>query len=183
MLSSEDQAFLFSTARQSIEYGLSFRKALLPSVRELANHLTAIRATFVTLKLKQDLRGCIGTTRAIEPLIVSVANNAFSAAFHDPRFDPLNKTEFPHIRLGISVLTEPEPIDFTAESDLVAQLVAGVDGLIIEKEERKATFLPSVWETLQNPEDFLFHLKHKACLAHGQTIEKAWRYRSEYYEE
>lgn len=183
MLSSEDQSFLFATARQSIESGLSSRKALLPATRELANNLTAIRATFVTLKLRRKLRGCIGTTQAIEPLVVSVANNAFSAAFRDPRFDPLDRTEYPQIRLGISILTEPEPIDFTSETDLLKQLVAGVDGLIIEREELKATFLPSVWESLQNPEDFLSQLKHKACLAPGQPIKKAWRYRSEYYEE
>jgi len=183
MLSSEDQSFLFSTARQSIEYGLTSRKALIPATGELATNLTAVRATFVTLKLMRNLRGCIGTTHAIEPLVISVANNAFGAAFRDPRFEPLDRMEYPQIRLGISILTKPEPIDFTSESDLLSQLVAGVDGLIIERSDCKATFLPSVWESLQNPDDFLSHLKHKACLAPGQTIERAWRYRSEYYEE
>lgn len=178
MLSIEHQTRLLTTARISIRHGLEKSAGLQLSVDDYPESLREIRATFVTLKIANQLRGCIGTTEAIAPLVVSVSDNAFASAFRDPRFQPLTHDEFNLVHIGISILTPNTPVAFTCEYDLFAQLRPGVDGLIIEKNNYRATFLPSVWEQLPNPEDFLRQLKLKAGMHLDQSPERAWVYQS-----
>jgi len=122
------------------------------------------RATFVTLNINSELRGCIGTLEAHEPLVIDVANNARSAAFHDPRFEPLTQAEFERLQIHISILGIPEPMEFNSEQNLIEQLQPGIDGLILSAAGRRGTFLPSVWESLKTSEEFFKHLKLKAGL-------------------
>jgi hypothetical protein len=68
------------------------------------------------------------------------------------------------LHIHISVLSPPQPLAFESEQDLLAQLRPGVDGLILEERYARGTFLPSVWEQLPEPLDFLRHLKRKAGL-------------------
>ena len=173
---------LLSTARDSILYGLTHHQPLPVRVEDYQEPLRALRATFVTLHDQKGLRGCIGTTQAVAALIVSVADNAFAAAFRDPRFKPLITAEAGAIHISVSILTPATPMTFTGEDDLLAQLQPSVDGLIIEYSGRKATFLPSVWDSLPRPEDFLRQLKLKAGMPLGQTPNRAWRYETEMIE-
>ncbi len=122
-------------------------------------------ASFVTLTLDGRLRGCIGTLRAHRPLLDDVRANARAAAFRDPRFPPLAANELDRVDIEVSVLTPPEPMAFTDEADLLAQLVPHVDGVVFEASERRATFLPQVWRHLPEPADFLAALKRKAGVA------------------
>ena len=170
---------LLSTARESMRYGLLHNKSLPVQVEEYPEPLRAARATFVTLHNPSGLRGCIGTTIAMAPLIVSTSDNAYAAAFRDPRFKPLTESEFADIHLSISILTPSEQMLFTSETELLAQLRPGIDGLIIERHTRKATFLPSVWSSLKKPEDFLYQLKLKAGMFPDQAPVRAWRYQTE----
>ena len=170
---------LLSTAHDSIRHGLLQQRSLPVIVENYPEPLRELRATFVTLHNRAGLRGCIGTTTAVAPLIVSVSDNAFAAAFRDPRFKPLAEPEFDDIHLSLSILTPGEEITFTSETDLLAQLRPGIDGLIIERHIRKATFLPSVWSSLRKPEDFLHQLKLKAGILPDQTPLRAWRYQTE----
>ena len=101
---------------------------------------------------------------AVRPLARDVAENAFSAAFRDNRFPPLAADEFDDLELHISILSPPEPMTFRSEQDLIAQIRPEIDGLILEEGLRRGTFLPSVWESLPNPHQFLKHLKQKAGL-------------------
>ena len=94
-----------------------------------------------------------------------MCDNAYKAAFRDPRFPPLNGPEWERVELSISLLTSPVAMTFTDQADLLAQLRPGIDGLIIEDQGRRALFLPSVWEQLPGKADFLAHLKRKAGLA------------------
>ncbi len=144
---------------------------------ELAEH----RATFVTLHKHHQLRGCIGMLEAVRPLAKDIAENAFLAAFRDPRFPPLSDDELGDLDIHLSILTPAEPVAFTSEQDLITQLQPGVDGLILEEGRRRGTFLPSVWEQLPEPEQFLRHLKQKAGLAPDYWSEniKIYRYRTE----
>lgn len=121
-------------------------------------------AAFVTLKKNDQLRGCIGSLSAYRPLCDDIAENAFAAAFRDPRFSSVTDTELDDIELSISVLTPPEMVIFTSEQDLIAQLRPGVDGLIMTEGGNRGTFLPSVWENCPQAESFLNHLKMKAGL-------------------
>ncbi len=121
-------------------------------------------ASFVTLHRADDLRGCIGSLKAERALFLDVTQNAAAAAFRDPRFDPLTKEELPDIALSVSVLSSFEELAFRSEDELIGQLVPGVTGLVLFQGEKQATFLPSVWEVLPDPADFLMRLKHKAGL-------------------
>jgi AmmeMemoRadiSam system protein A len=124
-------------------------------------------ATFVTLRQSGRLRGCVGSLRAIRPLGVDVRENAIAAAFRDPRFAPLAVAEFEATSVEVSLLSEGERIESAREEDLVACLRPGVDGLILEYDGRRATFLPQVWEVLADPREFVAALKLKAGLPEG----------------
>ncbi|MBK7791701.1 MAG: AmmeMemoRadiSam system protein B [Betaproteobacteria bacterium] len=122
-------------------------------------------ATFVTLTQRGELRGCIGSLEPRRRLDVDVRENAVAAAFLDPRFSPLRRHEFDAVVVEVSLLGRSEPLAFDDEAELLAQLLPGRDGLIIEHQGRRATFLPQVWDALPAPEDFLVALKRKAGLA------------------
>jgi AmmeMemoRadiSam system protein A len=119
----------------------------------------------VTLEIGGELRGCIGTLKARRPLVVEVAHMARAAAMEDPRFPPLARAELGAVQISISVLSVPAPLEFASEADLLAKLRPGVDGLILREGYRSGTFLPSVWDKLPAPADFLRQLKRKAGLA------------------
>jgi AmmeMemoRadiSam system protein A len=121
-------------------------------------------ASFVTLTSQERLRGCIGTLRAARTLLEDVRHNAVAAAFHDPRFKPLTRDEYETIAVEISVLSPLMPMRFRDESDALAQLRVGVDGLVFEYGHHRSTFLPQVWEAYREPAEFLGHLKYKAGL-------------------
>jgi uncharacterized protein len=121
-------------------------------------------ATFVTLTQDGHLRGCIGSLEAHRPLEVDVRANARAAAFGDPRFSPLRPAELQRTRVEVSLLAPAERIDFTDESDAIAKLRPGIDGVILEWNGKRGTFLPQVWENLREPHLFLNLLKQKAGL-------------------
>jgi len=120
--------------------------------------------TFVTLTLKGQLRGCIGNMNTTLNLRDGVRQNAISAAFHDPRFSPLTEAELDDVHIEISILTDPRPLDYSGGDDLVQKLRPNVDGVIISKGRKQATFLPQVWKQLPRPDDFLSRLCMKAGL-------------------
>jgi hypothetical protein len=176
-LAAEDRATLLRVAHRSIEQGLQQGRALLPDPTDYAASLSPLRATFVTLEIAGRLRGCIGTLEARAPLVVDVAEHAFAAAFEDPRFPPVDRDELPQLAIHISILSPAAPIVFQDERHLLTQLRPGIDGLILRFGQRRATFLPSVWESLSEPVDFLSHLKQKAGLppdfwADGVEVER-----------
>ncbi|MEW6764244.1 MAG: AmmeMemoRadiSam system protein A [Pseudomonadota bacterium] len=169
---------LIDLARESISHGLEHHRALPVRVDE---HPAAWReegACFVTLNTRGQLRGCIGNLRATRPLVQDVAENAFNAAFHDPRFPPLRLAELAALDIHISILGAPERMAVTSEAELLDRLRPGQDGLIIEAGGRRATFLPSVWQQLPGVEDFVMHLRLKAGLPPSGWLwdMQAWRY-------
>ena len=164
MLSEQDKKTLLTVARDSIEHGLDANQPLKVISAEYSHSLQENGAAFVTLTIKQQLRGCIGSLQAYQPLVKDVAEHAFDAAFKDPRFSPLSIAEFDAVHIHIEVLNPSQPIHFNSEQDLLNQLQPGVDGLILSENFHKGTFLPTVWESLPVPEDFLAHLKQKAGL-------------------
>jgi len=154
---------LLELAHQSIEHGLRKTRFDLRA-EDYPEPLRARRASFVTLHVEGALRGCIGTLEARAPLVEDVAENARAAAFRDPRFPVLRHAELSCLDVHISVLGRPETLRFESERDLISQLRPGVDGLILEESGRRGTFLPSVWEQLPQPAEFLRQLKRKAGL-------------------
>lgn len=164
MLGPKEQHYLLQLARRSIRHGLDTGRPALVE-EDAPDTLREHGAAFVTLHKQGQLRGCIGTLEAYRPLVEDVAAHAFDAAFRDPRFPPVSADEFDALHIHIEVLNPAEPISFNSEADLLAQLRPGVDGLILSEGNRRGTFLPTVWESLTTPEEFLANLKLKAGLS------------------
>jgi uncharacterized protein len=172
---------LLELARASIDSALQ-RGELVPYSREpMHAELHRPAASFVTLRIGDDLRGCCGTVEASRPLCEDVWSNAWAAAFADPRFPPLTIDEWLDTRLQISVLSEPARCDVGSEAELLEVLRPGIDGLVLQHGARRGTFLPAVWEQLPAPADFVRHLKMKA----GWPVNfwpadmQVWRYTTE----
>ena len=176
---------LLRLARGSIDYGLVHGKPLPVDCEALPPSLAETRATFTTLHAEGKLRGCCGTLEASQPLARDVVHSAFQAAFHDPRFDPVGKDEVEAISLEISVLSPMEMMTVADEADLLGQLTPGVDGLVLIEGWRRATFLPKVWESLPDPQQFLAQLKVKSGLPGNYWSERLEfrRYRTTSYAE
>ena len=121
-------------------------------------------ATFVTLMKNGELRGCIGSLQPARALALDVAENALAAAFRDPRFPALTAAEWPQCSVEVSLLSTSKPIRFADEADLLVQIRPGEDGLILEAEGKRATFLPQVWESVPDKRAFLDQLLRKAGL-------------------
>lgn len=181
-LNKAQQQQMLTLAKRSIEHGLQTGSPLPIKLEDYPPELSERRATFVTLTINGELRGCIGMLEAVRPLVRDIAANAFAAAFRDPRFAPLSAEELEQLTIHISILSPSEPVAFTSEADLIRQLRPFVDGLILEEGALRGTFLPSVWESLPNPADFLRHLKQKAGLPPGYWSDtlKIYRYSTEY---
>ena len=121
-------------------------------------------ACFITLKQKDNLRGCIGTLEAHRTLLQDVKHNANAAAFHDSRFSPLTSEELDITEIEISLLSAVQALRFSNEQEALAQLRPGVDGVVFEFGQHRSTFLPQVWQQLADTGDFIAHLKAKAGL-------------------
>ncbi len=155
---------LLRVALTSIGHGLDHGAPLGVDPAGYPRALRAKHASFVTLKVEGALRGCIGRARACNPLVADVAANAYAAAFEDDRFAAFTADEIDGVDVTVSVLGDPEPLQFASEAELLATLRPGIDGVILECGSRRALFLPDVWETLPKPRDFLAQLKVKAGL-------------------
>jgi AmmeMemoRadiSam system protein A len=142
-----------------------------------ASWLEERRATFVTLRQDGELRGCIGSLEPRRALGQDVAENAIASAFSDPRFGPLAEHELDRIEIEVSLLSLASQIDFASHDELVAGLVPEQDGVILAHGERRATFLPQVWEQVPHPREFLAQLKRKAGLAPDFPTERCLVYR------
>ena len=118
-------------------------------------------ATFVTLTLNKQLRGCIGSLQAHRPLLDDLISNANAAAFEDPRFYELTRDEFKKVKIEISILSTPVEVIYTNIEDLKSKIKPNIHGVILQKDGRKSTFLPQVWEQLSTFEEFFSHLCHK----------------------
>jgi AmmeMemoRadiSam system protein A len=151
-------------AKNAIIHGLEFCEPVEVDHRPFPSTLLEHKATFVTLNLKDKLRGCMGNLVANEALVDSVASNTFKAAFQDPRFPGLEPEEIKQLSIQISVLSDIHAIDADCEQALVEQLVPHVDGVILREGIRSSTFLPDVWKKIPTAEEFIKELKRKAGL-------------------
>lgn len=163
-LTPSQRALALTLAERSIAYGVKHHRA--PELDALGEDVpeSPHRATFVTIHLHGALKGCIGKLEAIQPLYSDIVENAYKAAFEDPRFPPLTADQLSGITIHISILSPVEPVPIDDESSLWEHVEPHRHGLLIEAGHHRATFLPSVWAQCPKPEEFLAHLKHKAGL-------------------
>jgi AmmeMemoRadiSam system protein A len=158
---------LLDIADRAIVDGLRNLRPTVPVPDELPDELRHPVGTFVTLNVQGELNGCIGSIETDEPLGVSVARHAWSAAFTDPRLPALRWIDYERLDIEISILSPLTPVAAPSREALLGVLEPGVDGLLIAAGSRRAVFLPSVWEQLPSASTFLAHLFHKAGLAPG----------------
>lgn len=164
-LTKAEQIELKNLARQVIVNALEQHKFILPA-QPKSKTLQQVAATFVTLYRDNELRGCIGCYESDQPLWQGVCQYAYSSAFEDYRFPPLQKSELTSLHIEISILSELVAIENKGEQALLATLVPNVDGLLLKEStlygaEHSAIFLPSVWRSLTSAESFVLALKQK----------------------
>jgi AmmeMemoRadiSam system protein A len=188
-MSMERGTTLLILARNAIAQDLGVQQQARQQAYTDATWLDIPGASFVTLTQNGDLRGCIGSLEACRPLRADVAANARAAAFSDPRFQPLTLEDYQTVQIEVSVLSPAVPLRFDSEQHALTQLRPGLDGIVLEYGRRRSTFLPQVWEQLNEPHIFMAYLKQKAGLSpdfwHADlklsrySVEK-WRERNEH---
>ena len=177
-LTNRERETLHQAASGSLRHGLSRGRPPPVEIHGYPERLRTKRACFVTLKLGQDLRGCVGSVRPVRPLIEDAIYNAYAAGFDDSRFPPLEEDELGALIIGISILGPLEAMAPGSEAELVAALRPNEDGLVLEEGERRGVFLPQVWDTLPEAADFVRQLKVKAGLSadHWSDSIEAFRF-------
>ena len=185
-LTPDQEGYLLKLARNTLEknYADGSVKTMNPST--LDAKLTKITGAFVTLNKDGQLRGCIGHILPQKPLYQAVIENSLNAALKDSRFAPVTQDELQEIHIDISVLTPPEPLEFSSPEDLKRKLVPGRDGVVVKYHGRQSTFLPQVWDQLPDKDDFLSRL----CTKQGSPAD-CWKkpdvkidvYRAQVFEE
>jgi AmmeMemoRadiSam system protein A len=158
LLTPEEKQILLRLAREALECGVKEEKLPILDLNALSPHLRENGASFVTLTVAGDLRGCIGALEAYQPLAEDVREHAVAAALQDPRFPPVQLSELNGIRIEVSRLTEPVELEYSSGEDLLLKLRPHVDGVILRDGFRRATFLPQVWEKIPDPVQFLQNL-------------------------
>ncbi|MFN2182815.1 MAG: AmmeMemoRadiSam system protein A [Anaerolineae bacterium] len=169
-LTDEEKKTLLRLARSSLEAGVRGQQASPIPASELSPRLRDPGASFATLTINGQLRGCIGALEPYQSLADDVREHALAAALEDPRFPPVRPEELGYIQVEISRLTLPEPMEYTDANDLLSQLHPNIDGVILRDGMRRATFLPQVWEKIPDKETFLDNL----CMKMGSAPD-TWR--------
>lgn len=159
---------LLKLAHDSIKAGLTGTEYNFSEQELVSDKLKTKSACFVTLTIDGELRGCIGHLIPVQELYKDVIENAQAAAFSDPRFPALSEDEFERIEIEISVLSTPKTLEYKSPAELLGYLRNNKPGLIISKGYAQATFLPSVWDEINSPEEFLTQLCSKAGLAEDE---------------
>ena len=162
-LSTEARSILLGLARRSVD-AAARGKPITPDFAEVAGvpEILQPRACFVTLHSEGELRGCIGQLVARQPLWEAAMTNAQRAAVSDSRFTPVRPEELASLRIEISVLTPPKPLEFGSPEDLLGKLRPGIDGVVLHLGGSMSTFLPQVWEELPDRRRFMEQLARKA---------------------
>jgi len=169
-LTLEEQQTLLRLARDAITRRVNGEKMLPLDVSTMPARLREEGASFITLTVRGELRGCIGALEPYQPLAEDVCEHAVAAALEDPRFPPVRKDELSRIKIEVSRLTRPSPLEYKNAEELLSRLRPHVDGVVLRDGIHRATFLPQVWQTIQNPEDFLNNLCRKMGVS-----ETLWR--------
>jgi AmmeMemoRadiSam system protein A len=158
-----DGKLLLKVARQGVERAVGVNDSKISA--DAQDWMKKSSGVFVTLKKDGKLRGCIGHIFPRVSVVQGVIENAMAAATRDSRFQPVRPEEVSDLEIEVSVLTEPEPLEYGSPEGLLEKLRPGVDGVVLRKGGRQSTFLPQVWEEIPEPEQFLGQLSKKAGLS------------------
>ena len=169
-LTLEEQQTLLRLARDAMERGVKGEKLSPLDEASLPSHLREPGSSFITLTVRGDLRGCIGGLEPRQSLAEDVREHAVAAALKDPRFPAVRKEELSRIRIEVSRLTRPIPLEYKDANDLLSKLHPYIDGVVLHDGYRRGTFLPQVWEKISDPAAFMNNLCYKMGVS-----ENLWR--------
>jgi AmmeMemoRadiSam system protein A len=158
---------LLEIADAEIVAGLRGHVPTAPDPLDLPEMLRAPVGSFVTLTVRSELNGCVGSIEGFEPLGLSVARHAWSAAFADPRLPALRAVDYAHLTIEVSILSPLAEIAADSRREMLDALRPDVDGLVIAAGRQRAVFLPAVWDAVADPVEFLDRLYMKAGLRPG----------------
>jgi hypothetical protein len=162
-LTPEEERGCLRLARQALEHYFKTGKLLRSPVK--SGPLKEKRGAFVTLTVDDDLRGCVGYPLPVKPLDETIIEMAVAAASQDTRFQPLEAKEMSRLKIEISVLGLPEPVDDPC------QVEVGRHGIIVSKGFSKGLLLPQV--PVEHRWDRETYLSH-GCLKAGLRPEE-WK--------
>ena len=159
-LTDEEKKTLFEIVEDTLDWCVKGSKDKFSFDKYAITEKLKIKtATFVTLKMRGMLRGCIGSLQPIDSMYESVHDNAVNAALRDHRFRPVTPAELPKLEIHISLLS---PI---VDIPSVDDFKIGEHGIIIEKGMYRAVYLPEVAvEQGWTKDDTLASLSEKAGL-------------------
>ena len=160
-LSQDERVILLQLARKALVDAVQKRPLFTITVENFSRRLQENGASFVTLTIQDNLRGCIGALEAYQPLVEDVREHAVAAALNDYRFQPVKPEELSVIRIEISSLTPAERCEYNRTEDLLRIIRPGIDGVIVKDGIRRATFLPQVWQKIPDPGIFFSMLCQK----------------------
>jgi hypothetical protein len=169
-LTIEEQTILLRLAREAMECGV--KGEALPPLDEssLPPKLKEEGSSFITLTVRAELRGCIGSLEPHQSLAQDVREHAVAAALKDPRFLPVSEDELDGIKIEVSRLTRPLPLEYNDADDLLSKLCPHLDGVVVRDDSyRRATFLPQVWEKISDPEQSLLQNGGRSQLVANET--------------
>jgi MEMO1 family protein len=140
-LSDEEKATLFQIVEDSLQWcvnGATNRFSW--SKYKITDKMKEPTHSFVTLKINDDLRGCIGSLPPYpaNKMYESVHQNAVLAATEDHRFRPVTPAELKKINVHISLLSPAKDIASIEDFKL------GEHGIIFKKGSARSVFLPEV---------------------------------------
>ena len=167
-LSPATRRWLIALARATVARGLEDGALHLHDADAVPVEAAGPGAAFVTLHRNGQLLGCIGSMEPRRSLAADVATHAFDAAFRDPRLPAVTADDWDHMDVEISVLGPLSMLDVHDRASLLASLRPGDDGVLLTSREGRGTFLPSVWQQVGSPEEFLDMLWQKAGLHPGR---------------
>jgi uncharacterized protein len=165
-LTFEEQKILLRLAREAMERGVKGEEVPALDQSSLPPSLREDGSSFITLIAQGQLRGCIGSLDPYQSLAEDVREHAVAAALNDPRFPAVREDELNGIRVEVSRLTCPIPLEYKDANDLLSKLHPYVDGVILRDAFHRVTFLPQVWEKIPDPAEFLNNLCYKMGVKH-----------------
>jgi AmmeMemoRadiSam system protein A len=163
-LSSAEQEMLLTIAEQSIQFGLQTGQSRDPRVESHVETLRRRQASFVKLMVGEQIHGCAGSAEAHAPLAVDVARNAFAAAFCNAHQTTLRESDLPLVTIEIFVLCPVEQRATPTMQEAIAMVRPGIEGALLHADKCAAAFLPEMWDSYPNPQEFIQQLREKAGL-------------------
>lgn len=158
MLTATQRGAAIAAARTSIEARVARRTE---SATPGADDLPSASGVFVTVKVRGELRGCLGTLDCRRGVLDEIARCAADASSEDPRFAPITPAELPVLGIEVSILGPLERVDPFAPG----AVLVGTHGLVVEQGRRRGLLLPQVAaERHWTAEMFLDHTCIKANL-------------------